>query len=405
MAKADTKDKSADAPPATDPRELAVRVQVSHLRDGLKDIAAVVRGGEIPILGNVLIESANGMLHLTANDMNVWARRAVEIDKSAAEAKDYRSFTVTLPAKPLAAVLAELDGEATVLIEVNPLSSRAQLNCGRSKFKLPTLPAVDFPVAPVFATESVFEIAASVLADALNAVDHAISTEETRYYLNGIYLHPHGLELRMATTDGHRLCRLSIDGPDGAASFASVIVPKGTVSLVEGLLSRHLKSGDDPAPVLIESDGSNTGRLRFEIGETEIISRMIDGEFPDYTRVIPLDPPQSASIDKAALAGAIRRVAALASKESRAVKAAFATDRLTLSMNSPENGEASEELAIQFDGVSTEIGFNSKYWLDALAAIGSDTVTMRFADPTAPVKLTPFGEDERFVQVLMPVRI
>lgn len=407
MPKAAPKEK-VEAPVA-DPRRKAMRVQVGTLLTGLKDVATVVRGGDIPILGNVLVENCGAdfghQLRLTGTNLDIRATRTMLAEGDAEAARDFRAFTTTLPAKLLIAVLSELDAEATLLIEY--LDGRAVMTCGRSRFKLPTLQAIDFPQVPAFSADSRFEIQASVLADALAAVDHAISTETTRYYLNGVYLHPHELSLRLATTDGHRLCRLTIDGPEGSASFASVIIPKATVGLLEKLLTAHIKAAGDKVaePVLIESDGVKTGRLRITIGDTEIVSKMIDGEFPDYDRVIPTGLPNSALIDRVAMTGAIRRVAALASEKSRTIKASFTTDKLTLTMNSPENGEASEEMPISYTGAAASIGFNSKYWLEALAAIGSDEIVMAFGAPKDPVKLTSFQDGDGFVQILMPMAI
>ena len=441
MAKAAVKDSSTGTEQSgdgkapekvADPRRKAVRVRAGSLLAALKDVASVIRGGEIPILGHVLFTSGgsdNGhQISLTGTNLDLWATRCLGAEADAEAREGFRSFEITLAAKPLLAVLSEIDADAGLLIELpldhNPLSAtcpRAELSVGRSRFKLPTLPSADFPRPPSFSPVAQFEISASVLGDAFAAVDHAISTEAARYYLNGVYLHlaqetGQSLDLRMASTDGHRLARLTLEAPDGAASFPSVIIAKATVDLLEKLLAAQsrsdvLRQAQDGRPdmkpdlVLIESDGENTGKLRICIGETEIIAKTIDGAFPDYTRVIPSSSPHSAVVERAALMGAIRRVAALASKESRAIKATFRAGQLKLSMNSPENGEAREEMACTFEGDQVSIGFNSKYWLDALAALAGDAVEMGFGDPRAPVTLRPVIEGERFVQVLMPLAI
>ena len=434
MAKAAVKDSSTGseqpgdgkAPEkVADPRRKAVRVRAGSLLAALKDVASVIRGGEIPILGHVLFTSGGSdtdhQISLTGTNLDLWATRCLGAEADAEAREGFRSFEITLAAKPLLAVLSEIDADAGLLIELpldhNPLSAtcpRAELSVGRSRFKLPTLPSADFPRPPSFSPVAQFEISASVLGDAFAAVDHAISTEAARYYLNGVYLHlaqetGQSLDLRMASTDGHRLARLTLEAPDGAASFPSVIIAKATVDLLEKLLAAQSRSDSDskgsPDLVLIESDGENTGKLRICIGETEIIAKTIDGAFPDYTRVIPSSSPHSAVVERAALMGAIRRVAALASKESRAIKATFRAGQLKLSMNSPENGEAREEMACTFEGDQVSIGFNSKYWLDALAALAGDAVEMGFGDPRAPVTLRPVIEGERFVQVLMPLAI
>lgn len=393
-----------------DKRRAMVRVQAGPLAAVLKDIASVVsRVGETaPILGNVLLSARDGMIELTATDCDLWLVTSIATDTGDWR-KQAKDFTITLPAKSLAAIAAEADAQATIDIELIDGEPRAQVRYARSRFKLPTLPPDDFPPVPLIEVEAAFEIKASLMLDAMGAVDHAISTEETRYYLNGIYIHPQGLDLRLAATDGHRLARLTLDAPDGGASFPPDIIGKRTVALLEKLLGPLVKAADDdggsPAMLLIESGGSKS-RLRFTIGDIELVAKMIDGTYPDYARVIPTDTKAEAKIARGALISAIKRVRLLSSGKDSSVRATFGKDKIDLRVNSPENGEATDEVPCVHDGDEITIGFNGKYWVDVLEALATVDVVMAWNDPQAAVLVRGSGDDAgRFVQVIMPVRV
>jgi len=280
------------------------------------------------------------------------------------------------------------------------------------------MPAAEFPLLDSGgrSVEGAFEVACSRLADSFAGVEHAISTDDTRYYLNGVYVHPgEDFDLRFAATDGSRLARLALDGPDGAASFPPLIIAKKTVGVLDKLLAAAVKTAgkDSPPPaVLIEALAGGT-LLRFSMpasddGEVELIAKTIDGRFPDYQRVIPVAPDHRVTVARAALTEVIKRVTALASDKTRTVVVRIEDDRMTLSTATPELGDASEELPCSYAADPITFGLNGDYWRQALAAIGSDAVAMGITDESAAIRVSGWedgAEAGGLLQVLMPVRI
>jgi DNA polymerase-3 subunit beta len=426
-----------------DQRKRAVRVRASVLRQALKDVdGAVASRGEIPILSHVLFQANDGRIALIGTDLDVWAERDCATDDrdgpaSAEWVKSIRGFTVALPAKALGDILGEFDGDAMVTISLETGANeheladcdwkgRATIAAGRATFRLNCLAAADFPLPKGFGAIASFDVPCTALADAFARVEHAMGTEPTRFYLNGILLHTHqaegaALDLRFAATDGSRLARLRIEPPEGAAAWPAVIVPSKTVQLLDKLLVAAAKAEekDKPAPsVFVEAADDSSGALmRFSLpasggGEITVTAKSIDGTFPDYQRVIPGDLPRSAVINRSALAEAIKRVGVLASDKTRAVKAIFGEDRLELVVTTPELGEAREELACTYTGPEVTIGFNGQYWRDALAALACDEIGMGWGDDPEPlvgpvlVRGAGDGVDrDALVQVLMPMRV
>ncbi|MCT2398508.1 DNA polymerase III subunit beta [Novosphingobium mangrovi (ex Huang et al. 2023)] len=420
-------------PQVQDKRIPKTRIRAGTLRAALKDVTGVVEGrNTTPVLANVVLEVIDQRLTLTATDLDIWAvRDCATDDRSGPDCKAWldtiRMFSVCLPAKPLEAVLAEFDADAMVTIEAPAeidarWAGQVTVRAGKARFRLHALPVADFPLLGAMEIDAGFEMRCSALADAMAGVDHAISTDETRYYLNGIYLHPDNLDLRLATTDGSRLALWSIDGPDGAASFPSVIVSRKTVAVLEKLLAGAIKAADEkaePPRVLVEANAAGS-RLRFAMpaedgGEVEIVAKTIDGTFPDYRRVIPDAPEHRATIGRSALAAAVKRMAVLADGKSRAMKIHFAPGQMTLSVRTPELGDGSEELDCAYDGPEIEMGFDSRYLRELLGAIASDTVALQFnPDALGAVRAAGWvpdagggagSETGPLLQVIMPVRV
>lgn len=417
--------KAEDKP--ADRREAKTRVRASVLRGALKDVVGIVEGrNTIPILDNVVLRVADQRISLTATDLDHWAiRDCASDDRDGPDSREWldgiRGFAIALPAKQLSDLLGEIDGDAMVTIvapsEVNDdWRGQVTISAGKARFRLQCLPVTDFPLPPPFEVQGAFDLTCSQMADALAAVDHAISTEEARYYLNGVYLHPDedALDLRFATTDGHRLARRLVDGPEGSTVFPAVIVARKTVGILEKLLASSIKAaGDDSTPRVEVESAVSGARLRFAMpaadgGDVEIIAKAIDGTFPDYTRVIPSDPKFRAKVERSVLAESVKRVAVLADAKSRAVRMTFTEGQITLSAR-VEVGEASEDVACEYFGPDFEIGFDSKYVREALAALASDIVALQFGeDPVGPVRLSGWendGEVGALLQVLMPVRV
>jgi DNA polymerase-3 subunit beta len=244
-----------------------------------------------------------------------------------------------------------------------------------------------------------FEVPAKTLAELIDRTRFAISTEETRYYLNGIFLHVADEELKAAATDGHRLARFTLRRPDGAEGMPDVIVPRKCVAELRKLIEEALDTN-----VQVDLSAS---KVRFTLGgENGVVltSKLIDGTFPDYSRVIPTGNDKLLKLDPRSFFQGVDRVATIATEKTRAVKMALENDKVTLSVTSPDNGTAAEEIAADYASQGFEIGFNANYLKDILSQIDGDTVELHLADAGAP---TLIRQDEKAaaLYVLMPMRV
>ncbi|MDD3370343.1 MAG: DNA polymerase III subunit beta [Alphaproteobacteria bacterium] len=353
--------------------------------------SVVERRNTIPILANVLIRATAEDVSLTATDMEIEINEAVkaEIGKTGA---------VTAPAHTLYEIVRKLPEGAEVEISATG-SGQLTLASGRSHFKLGCLPIEDFPVMPGADLKHSFQMSASDLRDLIDRSRFAISTEETRYYLNGIYLHATKNEkvdvLRVVATDGHRLARVEMPAPEGAMGIPGVILPRKTVAEVRKLID---ESGDGVEVALSET------KVRFTFGGIVITSKLIDGTFPDYERVIPSANDKMLEVAARDFASAVDRVATISSEKSRAIKLGISQGQVVLTANSPEAGSATEELEAKYDGAQLEVGFNANYLLDILQQIKSDGARFMLADATAPAIVQDVS-DMSALYVLMPMRV
>lgn len=368
-------------------------IERSALLRCLSHVQSVVeRRNTIPILSNVLIEaSASGALKVMATDLDLQVVEnlgAVSVEQAGA---------ITVSAHLLFDIARKLPEGSQVSLD--SADNRMVVKAGRSRFQLPTLPRDDFPMIAEGELPTSFEIPAATLAQLIDRTRFAISTEETRYYLNGIFLHVSDEELKAAATDGHRLARFTIARPDGAQDMPDVIVPRKCVGELRKLLEEALDTN-----VLVDLSAS---KIRFTLGgENGVVltSKLIDGTFPDYTRVIPTGNDKLLKVDPKSFFQGVDRVATIATEKTRAVKMALDTDRVTLSVTSPDNGTAAEEVPAQYGSDSFEIGFNANYLKDILGQIEGDTVELHLADAAAP---TLIRQDEKSpaLYVLMPMRV
>jgi DNA polymerase-3 subunit beta len=354
--------------------------------------SVVERRNTIPILSNVLIEAAaGGALRVMATDLDlqvVETMGAVSVESAGA---------ITVSAHLLFDIARKLPDGSQVSIET--ADNRMTVKAGRSRFSLPTLPRDDFPMIVEGDLPTSFEISAATLAQLIDRTRFAISTEETRYYLNGIFLHVTDEELKAAATDGHRLARFTIARPDGASGMPDVIVPRKCVGELRKLLEEALDTN-----VQVDLSAS---KIRFTLGgENGVVltSKLIDGTFPDYSRVIPTGNDKLLRLDPRAFYEGVDRVATIATEKTRAVKISLENDKVTLSVTSPDNGTAAEELAADYSADGFEIGFNANYLKDILSQIDGDTVELHLADAAAP---TLIRQDEKSpaLYVLMPMRV
>ena len=373
--------READAPSGV------LEIEVKALRAALADAAGAVEArNTIPILSNVSLAVTPTSLMVTGTDLDVWVTRHCSVETG-------KGFVFTAEAGVLRRIVDRLPADAMCVLQLG--DGKLTVKAGRSRFTLPTLPAEDFPGLPSGGWDAEFEMPAVSLAGALDRVRHAISTEETRYYLNGVFVHAVDSELRLATTDGARLARVCLPSPDGAAEIPDIIIPRKVVKLLDPLLDRHQGS--------IDVRVSRT-RVRFEIGETTIDAKLIDGTFPDYQRVIPASHEHRMLIGREELTAAIGRVITVSSDKDRAVKAEVSADMLVLSVSSPEKGQGTEELPCDWSGDPLTIGFNARKLLDALGQLTADQIEARLGGSADPA-LWRDDETSPAVFVVMPFRV
>jgi DNA polymerase-3 subunit beta len=361
--------------------------------------SVVERRNTIPILSNVLIEtSSDGLVRIMATDLDlqvVEGLDAVSVDSEGA---------TTVSAHLLFDIARKLPDGSQVSFET--ADNRMTLKAGRSRFQLPTLPRDDFPTIVEGDLPTSFELPARTLAELIDRTRFAISTEETRYYLNGIFLHVSdddansgGPVLKAAATDGHRLARFTLPRPAGAEGMPDVIVPRKAVGELRKLLEESLDGN-------VQIDLSPS-KIRFTLGGeggVVLTSKLIDGTFPDYSRVIPTANDKLLKLDPKAFYEGVDRVATIATERTRAVKMGLEPDKVTLSVTSPDNGTAAEEIAADYASDGFEIGFNANYLKDILSQIDADTVELHLADAGAPTLIRE-NDKSPALYVLMPMRV
>jgi DNA polymerase-3 subunit beta len=357
--------------------------------------SVVERRNTIPILSNVLIDAdAGGSVRVMATDLDLQV-----VESMSASSVD-QAGAITVSAHLLFDIARKLPEGSQVSLTTS--ENRLEVKAGRSNFKLPTLPRDDFPVIVEGDLPTSFELPARLLAELIDRTRFAISTEETRYYLNGIFLHVTDEDeplLKAAATDGHRLARFTVPRPEGAAGMPDVIIPRKAVGELRKLLDEAIDSN-----VLIDLSAS---KIRFTMGGeggVVLTSKLIDGTFPDYSRVIPTANDKLLKVDPKLFFSGVDRVATIATEKTRAVKIGLDQDRVTLSVTSPDNGTAAEEIAADYRAEPLEIGFNANYLKDILGQIDSDTVELHLADAGAPTLIRE-NEQARALYVLMPMRV
>ncbi len=354
--------------------------------------SVVERRNTIPILSNVLIEaSSSGSVRIMATDLDLQV-----VETMSARSVETPGAT-TVSAHLLFDIARKLQDGSEVSLEV--AEGRMTVKANRSRFSLPTLPRDDFPMIVEGDLPTSFELPAATLAQLIDRTRFAISTEETRYYLNGIFLHVADEELKAAATDGHRLARFTLKRPDGAEGMPDVIVPRKCVAELRKLLEEALDTN-------VEIDLS-ASKIRFTLGgENGVVltSKLIDGTFPDYSRVIPTGNDKLLRIDPKSFYEGVDRVATIATEKTRAVKMALENDKITLSVTSPDNGTAAEEVPADYSSEGFEIGFNANYLKDILGQIDGDTVELHLADAGAPTLIRQ-NDKSPALYVLMPMRV
>ena len=366
-------------------------IERATLLKSLSHVQSVVeRRNTIPILSNVLIEaSTDGSLKLMATDLDLQIVDRVEAQVETAGA-------TTVPAHTLFDIVRKLPEGSQV--SLSAAEGKMLVVAGRARFNLATLPRDDFPVIAEGELPTKFELPAETLKQIIDKTRFAISTEETRYYLNGIFFHVSDEAqpvLKAAATDGHRLARVTVTRPDGAQGMPDVIVPRKCV----GELRKLLDEVDGTVGVSLSAS-----KIRFDLGTAVLTSKLIDGTFPDYSRVIPTGNDKLLKLDPQSFMEGVDRVATIASEKTRAVKMSLEKDKVTLSVTSPENGTAAEEVSGEYSSEGFDIGFNARYLLDILGQIEGDTVEVHLADAAAPTLIRE-NDKAPALYVLMPMRV
>ncbi len=370
---------------------MKVIAERAALLKSLSHVQSVVeRRNTIPILANLLIKAEDGALAMTATDLDIEA--IVTMD-----AKVESAGAITISAQTLYEIVRKLPDGSEVALTLDPEDQRVTVSAGRSRFALATLPSEDFPVMAGDNYDQQFELPGGILRRLFEKTRFAISTEETRYYLNGVYLHitPDGQSLRAVATDGHRLARIDTPLPSGADGMVGIIVPRKTVNELVKLID------DDDQVVQVAVSET---KMRLTVGRTVLTSKVIDGQFPDYTRVIPDKNDKTLTVDAEQFAKAVDRVATVSSEKSRAVKLALDEDRLTLSVNAPDSGTADEEMIVGYAEEPITIGFNAKYLSEIAGQIERENAVFKFLDAGAPTLVSEEGDDAA-VYVVMPMRV
>ena len=372
---------------------MKVTVERAALLKSVGHVHRVVeRRNTIPILANVLIRAEKGKLALKATDLDLEVIETIPAEVAPAGA-------TTVPAHMIYDIVRKLPEGSQIVLDSSGDRASLTIRAGRSRFSLQTLPESDFPDLAAGEMTHKFSIPAKDLKRLIDKTQFAISTEETRYYLNGIYLHVatsgKTQRLRAVATDGHRLAQVELDAPKGAEGMPGIIVPRKTV----GEVQRLMDAGE--AEVSVEL---SQGKIRFSIADAVLTSKLIDGTFPDYVRVIPVANDKELTVDKKEFEQAVDRVSTVSSERGRAVKLSLSTGKLVLSVTNPDSGSATEELEVEYAAEPLDIGFNARYLLDIAAQLDGEAAVLKLADPGSPT-LIQERDSKGALYVLMPMRV
>jgi len=372
---------------------MKVTLERNHLLKSLGHVHRVVeRRNTYPVLANVLLKASENGLELRTTDLDIEITETVPANVAA-------NGSTTVPAHTLYEIVRKLADGAEVHLETDA-SEQMAITSSRSRFFLSCLSADGFPDLKSGEFSHQFSVPASELAGLIERTQFAISNEETRYYLNGIFFHTVEIEgktvLRAAATDGHRLARTDIIAPDGLSGMAGIIVPRKTVTEMAKLLDGV------EGEVFVELSDT---KIRIKVAGVVLLSKLIEGTFPDYERVMPKNNDKRMIVDRQNFASAVDRVSTIASERGgKVVKLSLSEGMLELSVTNPDHGNASEELPVGYEDPDFEIGFNARYLLDIIAQIKSDNAIFLFGDQGAPTLVS--DEDEtNAVYVLMPMRV
>ena len=372
------------------------RVNSTDLVKALSHIHGIVEVRHtLPILSNIIISANDDILSLSSTNLDIFCS-----DNISAEIN--KSGITSVSASTFYEIVKRLPNGSDIQITLSDEDSTLVLKCGRSKFNLTTISPEDFPKISTDDLSVKFVLSVTELKRMIDKTKFAISNEETRYYLNGVFLHQTQKDsidiLRAVATDGHRLAQYDIPLPQGAKEMNGIIIPKKMIQELRRVLDDA--SGD----INIEL---NENKIKFSFNDMKIISKVIDGTFPDYTKVIPQSNDKTLTINNNELKKSIERVSAVAINEevkSKAIKLFIESNKMILNVDSSSRGSAVEEIDLDYDKDKVEIGFNSRYLIDICNEIDGDKITLKLLDSTSPAIILD-ESDENLFFVLMPMRI
>ncbi len=349
-------------------------------------IGAVEKRQTLPVLGNVLLSAKNNELSMTATDTEIELQSRIVADTQ-------REGDITVPARKLLDICKALPDEARIKIETK--DNKLRINSGRSQFVLSTLPASEFPLSADPGDGIEIEIAGSLLREAIRRTSFSMANQDVRFYLNGLLLEVSNTAIRCVATDGHRLAYSNHPIESTLEEPLRVIIPRKSV--LE--LGRLISSEDDEISLLFTPH-----HLKVLLSDVTLSTKLIDGRFPDYNRVIPIDCDQELVLDKESLTQALYRASILSNEKYRGIRLKFGNDVLSISTNNPDQEEANDELEISFNANPIEIGFNVSYLLEALNRIETENVRMLLKDGNSSCLILPIDtEDAKYV--VMPMRL
>jgi DNA polymerase-3 subunit beta len=366
---------------------LLIQSERNALLASLSAVVGVVeRRHTLPILSNLLLEKKGGTLTLLATDLELQV--STQLDAQAGE-----DFAITIAARKLFDIVRALPDSAKVKLDTK--DSQVVVTAGKSRFTLQTLPAADFPRVETGAgLGEVIRLPQRTLKRLLQLVQFAMASQDIRYYLNGMLLVLDGKQLRVVATDGHRLSYAETP-LEAEAEAREVIIPRKTV--IE--LSKLLSDVDDPVELRI---GAN--QVTITLPGTELVTKVVDGKFPDYQRVIPVNQPRHLKANRQNVTQALQRAAILSNEKFRGVRLVMSENTLGIVCNNNEQEEAADEIEVSYNGEPLDVGFNVTYLLDGLSAVNTDEITLSLGDANSSMLLTSEGEPG-FKYVVMPMRI
>lgn len=359
-----------------------------RLHEGLSAVAATVpTKTTLPVLANILVEATEDGVRVSGTDLDIAVSTVIPAEVDAEGA-------VTVPAKKLVEIVRELPNAAIRITGAG--EQRVHLECGKSKFKLLGIPKEEFPNFPPVGFDDSWTVTSTDLRKLINHVSFAASTEESRPILNGVLWELRGDQMRMVATNGHRLARMDVAVSGGKASADFIVPPKALEQV------RRLFGPSDEIEI-----AKSDNHLGFRSGATMVFTRLIEGPYPNYEQVIPRDNDKACTAEKESMASALRRVGVVASDQTHRVRLQFAGGALKLSVNTPDLGEAQDEIAVTYDGDPLEIGFNANYLLEILKNMPTDEVRMTFKAPERAATVEPVGWDDpaSYLCLVMPLRL